>query len=196
MHSTPIESLVFPYATIDAPTRDSIYQLRFRTFHQRLGWQVQSAQGREYDHFDRDNTVYSVLKVHDRVLACTRLIQTTNDYMFGDLFPQLARGEPLPHAPHIWEISRFTVDRSLDRAYYGVISNATYEIFRSLYRFACERKISEYVMVTTTAGERIMKLMGLKVERFGDHKVTRLGRVDSVALHLPVNMEFARSVYH
>jgi len=180
----------------DSATQRSIYRLRYNTFHKRLGWKVPFQEGLEFDIFDTKETVYTVLKVNNQVLACTRLICTTQNYMFKAIFPNLARGEEIPRNPEIWEISRFAVDRALQRAYNGVISSATYEIFRTLYKFAHKSGIKEYVMVTTTAAERIMKLMGLKVHRFGDKKSTHIGKVDSVALRLKVDRDYASAIFH
>jgi len=196
MNGINIKSYTYTYNAVDSATQKSIYRLRYRTFHKRLGWQVKFDKGLEYDNFDNNDTVYTVLKVHNQVYACTRLICTTRSYMFRDVFPELARGEEIPQDPTVWEISRFAVDRSLERDYKGVISDATYELFRALYTFAQEKHIKEYVMVTTTAAERIMKLMGLPVNRFGDKKSTLIGRANSVALRLPVNRVYAGSIFH
>lgn len=172
----------------------SMYGLRHRTFKNRLGWKVADLDGYESDEFDDLDPVYSYITDREQVVACTRLLPTTGNYMLKDVFPDLARGETIPQQSDVWEISRFAIDKAFSRSYKGLISSATFEIFRSLYTHAVERDVRAYVIVTTTAAERVMKLMGLPIRRFGDGQPTDLDGVQSVALWLDVNPDYARVV--
>ncbi len=172
----------------------SMYGLRHRTFKSRLGWKVADLGGHESDEFDDLEPVYSYIADREQVVACTRLLPTTGDYMLKDIFPELARGEAIPQQDDVWEISRFAIDKAFSRSYKGLVSSATFEIFRSLYTHAINRDIRAYVIVTTTAAERVMKLMGLPIRRFGDGESTNLDGVQSVALWLDVNALYAQVV--
>ena len=72
-------------------------------------------------------------------------------------------------------------------AFRGLASEATFELFRSLFLYAAEHDVKHYVIVTTVAAERLLRSMKLKTRRFGDGRATELGRVNSVALWLNVD---------
>lgn len=176
--------------------KNSMYLLRGKTFGDRLKWKVNVDSGLESDIFDNSSAVYSLISDAKKVVACTRVLKTTNAYMLKDVFPELARGEKIPEKEDVLEISRFAIDKEYGRSYKGVVSHLTYELFRSLYIYAVENRISNYVIVTTVAAEKIMKHMGLPVRRFGDGKETLLGSTKSVGLWLDVNRKYAESVGH
>ncbi|MDZ7811093.1 MAG: acyl-homoserine-lactone synthase [Arhodomonas sp.] len=79
------------------PALDGIYRFRHRVFHQRLGWEVSSARGREMDEYDDLDPVYiAYRRSAEEVIGTFRLLPTTGPYMLRDVFPQLLRGEPFP----------------------------------------------------------------------------------------------------
>lgn len=172
---------------IPAPDLDSMHQLRHQVFHDKLGWEVNSKNGREFDEFDELTAVtYVLAKAPDgRVDACWRLLPTTGPYMLKDTFPQLLHGLPAPQADDCWELSRFAVatDRAdTATAAFGPISMA---LMTASADFALEHGIQRYVTVTTPPMERMLRQQGLHVHRIGPSM--KIGVSAAVALVIEID---------
>ena len=88
--------------------QEQMFRLRKQVFFDHMGWDVEIANGKEFDRFDRPSTVY-VLGFHDGKLAgCQRFIQTTEPYMLPVVFPELMW--PVPSDKFTWESSRYAVN--------------------------------------------------------------------------------------
>jgi acyl homoserine lactone synthase len=97
---------------------EQMFRLRSRVFRDRLGWDVQLADGKERDKYDDEAPIYLIYTDNEarEVKGCLRLLPTTGPTVFTDF------GSALPEAVHfsapsIWECSRFCLD---DR----ILSNA------------------------------------------------------------------------
>jgi acyl homoserine lactone synthase len=164
---------------------EPMFRLRYRVFHERLGWQVRSENGQERDQFDDRHSHYLLLLDDGAVAGGWRLRQTTEPYMLQDVFPQLLNGQPAPRHPNIWEISRFAIDVSGDaRSRFG-LNAAAQELLKATTRYALERGIARYVMVASAAAERLYRHAGLTVHRFGAPQ--RIGRVLSLGCWIDVD---------
>ena len=165
---------------------DPMYRLRYRTFCERLGWDVKVADGRESDEFDDRHSVYQLATDdHGLVVGGWRLRPTTLPYMMKDVFPQLLGGRPAPECSDIWEISRFAVDESrVGEPGFGLNQTAR-ELVRHAIQFAVDRDISRYVMVVSVAVERLLANTGMVIGRFAPPQ--RVGRVRSVACFLDID---------
>lgn len=91
------------------------HQLRHQAFVSRLGYDVPSHDGLEWDQFDTPRASYIVIEHDGRCAAVCRLVPTTSPYMLRDVFPELLPYDP-PAAPDIWEASRIAVDAALPAA--------------------------------------------------------------------------------
>ncbi len=92
----------------------SIYKLRHQGFKERQDYDVPYYRGMEYDTYDTPATTYLAWKDGDGVVrGCTRLFPTTRPYMIEDIWPESVTYIDLPKAPHIWEASRFCIDKNL-----------------------------------------------------------------------------------
>ena len=184
-------------ADITAGTLDGMFRLRDFVFRQKLGWDVNSVEGRERDHYDELDPVYMVaVDSHEHVEGCWRLLPTGQPYMLRDTFPQLLRGEDAPVADDIWELSRFAVSANDKRDTQQIhLNDVTFEMIRRVYDFAIENNINHYVTVTSVSVERLLKRVGIPLQRFGDGKATKVGKVLSVACWVPVNKQFRDVVY-
>jgi len=171
---------------------DDLYRFRHQVFRERLGWEVASRRGRERDGFDDLDPVHIAVRDRGRVIGCWRLLPTTGPYMLRDTFPQLLRGEPPPAASDVWELSRFAVEAP-DGAQANC-SAATFEMIRACHAFAVRNGIREFVTVTSVAVERMMRSAGIVLERFGDRRAERVGRVLTVACRVPVDDALARQL--
>jgi acyl homoserine lactone synthase len=92
----------------------SMYRLRHRAFIERQSYDVHSIRNMEYDSYDTPAAIYLVWKQEEGIVSgCTRLSPTDRPYMIKDLWPDLIKNHELPTATHIWEASRFCIDKAL-----------------------------------------------------------------------------------
>jgi acyl homoserine lactone synthase len=176
---------------------ESMYQLRHDVFKGRLDWDVTSIDGQEKDEFDELNPVYMMSCNYRKQLeGCWRLLPTTGPYMLKDVFPQLLRGEEVPEDPNIWELSRLAVQPQMNHSRIKAnLNEVTLDMFREVYDFAVANHITRYVVVTSAAIERMLRLVGIPTTRFGDGKLTRIGKVLSVCVWVDINDQFRQAVY-
>lgn len=181
----------------DQRTLNGMFAFRHEIFYRRLGWDVQTNQGLEFDGFDQLDPVYMIATdPQDVVEGCWRLLPTTGPYMLSDTFPQLLRGEPVPRDERIWELSRFAVDAGAAAGkLQAPLNTVTMEMVRTLYDFAIAHDITHFVTVTSVALERLLKRTGLPMHRFGDGKAQKVGKVLTVACWVDINEQFANVVY-
>ncbi|MGD8112541.1 acyl-homoserine-lactone synthase [Vibrio sp. TRT 17S01] len=171
----------------DPSVLQSAFRLRNETFKHRLGWEVSSHNGLEVDQFDEMNVSHIAMTDHNNeVIGYWRALPTTEPYMLSEIFPQLLRGEELPQGKEIWEISRFNVKKGSGNHSNKVISHICSSLVKSFYDFAIENGISSYVLVTTVACERILRLLGVETRRLGDGEAMMVGIERSVALWIDV----------
>ncbi|MGH8604362.1 MAG: acyl-homoserine-lactone synthase, partial [Gammaproteobacteria bacterium] len=86
---------------IDRSVLEEMFRLRHTVFRERLGWEVNGAQGQERDPYDDLAPVYIIARNDQRkVEGCWRILSTTGPYMLKDTFPELLRGEPAPTDPN------------------------------------------------------------------------------------------------
>jgi len=156
-----------------------IFKLRKFVFHDRLGWQVNCFDGMEYDAFDDDTAQYLTVKKDDVVVATCRIISTLRPTMLQSIFPQLLRGEVFVESPAVYEISRLASAGNV-----STTSGIMPIVLRGLRQHAKQNKIEQYVFVTTTSIERMLRRYHLEIGRFGDGVVTEISGVPSVALKL------------
>lgn len=169
---------------LNATLLDSMYRLRSEVFHDRLGWDVRVEHGREHDWFDLIGPHYLIAHEHGmQALGCCRLLPTLGPNMLRDIFPSLLDGAPAPAAPSTWEISRFAIsDRCAGEGFgFGDLPAA---MLADMFHFAASRGVEEIVGVTSAPIERMLRHLGLHVERLGTPR--RIGRVLSLAFRMPV----------
>lgn len=179
---------------LNAALLDSMFRLRHSVFHDRLGWQVRSDQGREHDWYDVLGPHYLVARsgpAGEDAVGCWRMLPTTGPYMLRDVFPMLLDGAPAPAHEREWEISRFAVDINHTGNRYG-FSDLPADMLRAMLRFGVEQGLDAIVGVTSAAVERMLRQLGFTVERLG--AVRRIGKVMSVAFRLPLDEATQRAV--
>lgn len=167
---------------------NQVFKLRNETFKQRLGWDVNSEDGMEKDNFDKLNVSHiAMTDNNDCVIGCWRALPTQGQYMLKDIFPQLLQGEPAPLHKDVWEISRFTIRKGDGEKGTSLVNSSTATLVKSFFDFAKEKEIKHYVLVTTVACERILRLLGVKTRRMGTGKSLQVGIERSVALWVDVD---------
>lgn len=163
---------------------DSMYRLRSEVFHDRLGWDVRIQNGREHDWFDLIGPHYLV--AHDgasNALGCSRLLPTLGPNMLRDIFPFLLDGAPVPASSAAWEVSRFAISSRCAGDGYG-FGDVPASMLSEMFRFAGTHGIDDLVGVTSAPIERMLRHLGLHVERLGEAR--KIGNVMSLAFRMPV----------
>jgi acyl homoserine lactone synthase len=169
---------------LGAPLLDSMYRLRSDIFHRRLGWEVRVDNGREHDWFDLIGPHYLV--AHDgasNALGCARLLPTAGPNMLRDIFPFLLDGVPAPSSSTTWEVSRFAVSNACAGDGFG-FGDVPAAMLAEMFRFASAHGIEDLVGVTSAPVERMLRHLGLRVDRLG--LARRIGKVMSLAFRMPV----------
>lgn len=169
---------------LGAPLLDSMYRLRSDVFQGRLDWEVRVENGREHDWFDLIGPHYLV--AHDgaaNALGCSRLLPTLGPNMLRDIFPFLLDGAPPPTSPTVWEVSRFAISSACAGDGFG-FGDVPAAMLAEMFRFAGGHGIEDLVGVTSAPIERMLRHMGLQVERLGAAR--RIGKVMSLAFRMPV----------
>ncbi len=183
-------------AHIEATALMNMFRLRDTVFHKRLGWDVESRDGLEMDLYDEMDPVYMLAHAGGpSVDGCWRLLPTTGKYMLRDTFPELLRGEAAPCLPNVWELSRFAVAPTCpeDRRQVN-FSLLTFEMMQRVVAHAFENGIQSYVTVTSAALERMLVRAGIPLRRFGDGRLTRVGKVQAVACWISMDEQCREAV--
>ena len=83
----------------------AMHEIRKRTFHDRLGWQVKTLRSWEIDEFDALNPLYLIsIGPNDVINGSLRLLPTTGPNMLADVFPELLPDNLRIESATIWEI--------------------------------------------------------------------------------------------
>ncbi len=166
---------------------DSMFRLRARVFHARLGWQVKVEEGREHDLFDTLGPVYIVVADDgNAAIASARLLPAVGPTMLADVFSTLLGGKPFPAHARMVESSRFCVDTHADAETCGRfgLNGATVFLFAGILEWCLISGVSEIATVTDIRFERILKRASWPLARYGEPQL--IGDVRSVAGSLPV----------
>ncbi|WP_323121957.1 acyl-homoserine-lactone synthase [Burkholderia alba] len=140
---------------------------RHSIFIEKLGWQLPTIDGQELDQFDRMDTVYVVGRGENgSICSCARLLPTIRPYLLGEVFPSLMGEMPVPHAPDIWEISRFSSyilgadSTALERAHRN-----TKVLLAEIVRFAASAGVRRLITASPLGVERLLKRLGVHAHR-------------------------------
>ncbi|MEL6680201.1 MAG: acyl-homoserine-lactone synthase [Pseudomonadota bacterium] len=120
------------------------HELRHQIFVDRLGWDVGSYEGLEFDEFDTPAAHYVLCLDDNRnVVGVSRLVSTEQPYMIEKLWPDWLQGE-LPKSDVIWEATRFGVCNVLNAEQRAAAIDA---ITRRIFRYGQENGIEEFLLV-------------------------------------------------
>jgi acyl homoserine lactone synthase len=171
-----------------------MHQLRYRVFHERLGWEVTTSGDAEFDGFDSLKPIYLLhLSTDGRVTGCARLLPSTGPTMLRDVFPVLLGGQPMPSDPLIWESSRFAAEAAGEaREQMKMVGQITAKLFAGLVEIGLAMGWSQVVTVTDLRLEKIGARAGLGFERYAAPR--ELGKTQAVAGFGRVNRETLEAV--
>jgi len=170
----------------DFKSRDlwEMHKLRAKVFKDRLGWEVPVMSGMEIDGYDALEPLYMMIREpgDGTLRGCWRLLPTEGPYMLKDSFAQLLHGQAAPEHARIWELSRFAIETD-GHTQFG-FSEITMESIAEIISHGYHAGIDEYVTVTTTAIERLLRRAGVVTRRFG--APLQIGVERAVALYVDV----------
>lgn len=170
----------------DFKSRDlwEMHKLRAKVFKDRLGWEVPIMSGMEIDGYDALEPLYMMIREPGggALRGCWRLLPTEGPYMLKDSFAQLLHGQAAPAHARIWELSRFAIETE-GNARFG-FSEITMESIAEIISHGYHAGIDQYVTVTTTAIERLLRRAGVVTRRFG--APLQIGVERAVALYVDV----------
>lgn len=165
------------------PVLCAMHRLRAKVFCDRKGWSIPTMAGMEIDGYDAIDPLYMLMHEPSGLLrGCWRLLPTDGPYMLKDTFPELLHGEPAPENPRIWELSRFAIETEGQQSF-GFSSIAMQSI-GEIIRYGHDHGIDQYVTVTTTSIERMLRRAGVVTRRFGP--ALTIGVETAVALYVEI----------
>lgn len=162
----------------------AMHKLRAKVFKGRLGWEVPIMSGMEIDGYDALEPLYMMISEPDgEVLrGCWRILPTEGPYMLKDSFAELLHGQKAPENARIWELSRFAIETD-GNPRFG-FSEITMESIGEIISYGYHAGIDQYVTVTTTAIERLLRRAGVLTTRFGSP--VQIGVERAVALYVDI----------
>jgi acyl homoserine lactone synthase len=170
----------------------NMYRLRAKVFKERMGWDVPVMSGMEIDGYDALDPSYMLINEQDDNLrGCCRLLPTVGPYMLRDTFPELLHGHPAPEGKTIWELSRFAIET--DGPLRFGFAELALDSMREMVSFGDRMGIDCYVIVTTTAIERMLRCAGIAITRFGPPM--KIGVENSVALEIALGEQTHRALF-
>jgi len=156
---------------------DDMFRLRARVFHDRLGWDLQVADGKERDEYDDEGPVYLIYADDEtrEVKGSMRLLPTTGPTVLADFFSDTLPDAVHLSAPTIWECTRFCVDdRILGRGNREELLFTSAVLIAALGEVAIKAGI-ESILGNFDAGMlRLYRRVGCEVEVLGSTQ--RYGR--------------------
>ena len=164
-----------------------MHKLRAKVFSDRMGWEVPIISGMEIDGYDAIEPYYMMMREPGGVLrGCWRLLPTVGPYMLKDSFSQLLHGKAAPQDPKVWELSRFAIETEGQQVF--GFSHIALQSIGEIIAYGHRAGIEQYVTVTTTAIERMLRKAGVVISRFGPPLV--IGVENTVALYVNIDESF------
>ncbi len=165
-----------------------MHTLRAKVFKDRLGWEVPVMSGMEIDGYDALEPLYMMIREPGggTLRGCWRILPTEGPYMLKDSFAELLHGQQAPAHARIWELSRFAIETD-GNPRFG-FSEITMESIGEVISYGYHAGIDQYVTVTTTAIERLLRRAGVVTRRFGSPLT--IGVEKAVALYVDIGATY------
>jgi acyl homoserine lactone synthase len=148
-----------------------LLRYRYKVFVQKLGWNVPTSHGMEFDQFDREDTIHVGARDDTgNMRAYSRLLPTLKPYLLAEVFPQLMDGKSLPRDEDTWELSRFTAEdqRARGPASGGAhMSPMSKELLNQSIAEAANRGAKQLIFVTSPGLSLLFKRANFNVHCVG-----------------------------
>lgn len=164
-----MEILAGTPAVLSPDVMTGLARYRHKVFIEKLGWELSSEDGQEYDQFDHSDTTYLIARNENgSVVGTARLLPTSRPYLLGEVFPDLIGNVPLPCSEDIWELSRFAaVDfESKKTGHMSQFSSpVAIGLLRAVLKLAAENGVSRLIMISHLGVERLLHRAGFVAHR-------------------------------
>jgi len=173
---------------------DEMFRLRARVFRDRLGWDVQVADGKERDRYDDEGPVYLICADDQslKVKGSLRLLPTTGPTVLADIFSDTLPDAAHLSAPTIWECTRFCLEDDISsRGHREEALIASAALIAALGDVAIRAGIEAIVGNFDSTMLRLYRRIGCEVEVLGSTQ--RYGRPVYLGL-FPVSEPILRKV--
>ncbi|MGS0894401.1 acyl-homoserine-lactone synthase [Burkholderia stagnalis] len=163
MHTTTIGNA----SQLSALSLAALASYRHAIFIEKLGWQLPVVDRQEFDQFDRPDTIYIFGREKSgAICSCARLLPTTRPYLLSEIFPSLMGTTPVPNAPDIWELSRFSsyILEADSSALESAHAN-TRALLAEVVRFALSNGVRRLISVSPLGVERLLKRLKVHAHR-------------------------------
>lgn len=171
-----------------------MHRLRYRTFRDRLNWDVSVSGDLEIDAYDALKPTYIIALDDDcSVLGSARMLPTTGPTMLANTFPVLLGSHPAPQSQRVFESSRFCVDTgATDRITVAGLRDVTFNLLAGILEWGLSQDQEAVVTVTDVRFERILNRAGWPLKRFAPPM--QIDNTRALAGHLPISDEALSNV--
>jgi acyl homoserine lactone synthase len=149
---------------------DEMFRLRARIFADRLGWDVQVADGRERDKYDDEGPVYLIYADSRarEVKGSLRLLPTTGPTLLAEFFLDTRPDAAHLTGPTVWECTRFCVDHNLlSRGHEEELLVTSTIMIAALLELAIRAGIDSVLANCDSTMFRLCRRVGCEVEVLG-----------------------------
>jgi len=153
------------YNELSPELASELYQLRKKTFRDRLDWKVECMNGMEKDQFDNEKTTY-LLGMHEGKLFCgARFIEPTQPTMMSEIFHEYFEGiSNLPTDIPCCEVSRLFLDKER-RSFAGLhVLPVSKALFLAMIMYCIRKKYRGMYAVASRGMYAIFRRANWKVD--------------------------------
>ncbi|MBN8520327.1 MAG: autoinducer synthesis protein [Alphaproteobacteria bacterium] len=161
----------------------SSFKLRHECFIERQSYNVNVYQGMEFDQYDTPAAAYLVYH-EDRkeALGVNRLTPTSINGMLHDIWPNLVNDKSLLKNSHVWEGTRYCINKSLSSDLRQKIIN---EMAIAYLEFGLDHQIKKIIgMMPTYIYRSVFEKPGIEMDYLGP--IEKIGRHNIRAVAIPV----------
>ena len=157
------------------------FKLRHAEFIDRQGYDVSTFKGMEYDQYDTPAASYLVYHTDEGgVLGVSRLTPTTQGCMLNDLWPDLVNNKADLNNPHIWEGTRYCINKQVAPELRHKIIN---EMAVAYLECGLELGLRKIIgMMPTYIYRSVFEKPGIEMEYLGDIQMIGRHRIRAVAI--------------
>ena len=139
-----------------------LYRLRCEIFKERLGWDVSTRNGLEYDFYDSLKPTYFVRLDDDRhVIGTVRILPTTGPCLIPDVFASLLGDVDFPNDPCVWEATRLAVALGSNATQsLASVGEVTRQLYAALAEHGLASGIKQYFTVYDPIVSRFVRRIG------------------------------------
>ncbi len=145
---------IYEYNQCPKDVLHNLYELRYKTFKERLDWSVSYSGQAEFDEYDDENTTYIVGELYGTVICGVRFICVSYPNMITGTFKDYFDLKSLKNKSSYVESSRFFVDK------YKVLEfkakNVATLLFVKMFDYAVS---NNYVSILTIVSEPMLLIL-------------------------------------